>query len=81
MQISKYFIKSVDIYFDKSIVTYISNTNQLGENKMSTYQVISEEKETSGKVIFEGTLKQCYEFQRSYAGSKYPSISLVKWFN
>ena len=48
---------------------------------MKTYQVISEEKETSGKVIFEGTLNQCYEFQRSYAGSKYPSISLVKWFN
>ena len=45
---------------------------------MSTYQVISEDKETYGKVIFEGTLKQCYEFQRSHAGSKYPGISLVK---
>ena len=45
---------------------------------MKTYQVISEDKETYGKVIFEGTLKQCYEFQRSYAGSKYPGISLVK---
>ena len=45
---------------------------------MSTYQVISEERETYGRVIFEGTLKECYEFQRSYVGSKYPSISLVK---
>lgn len=45
---------------------------------MKTYQVISEDKETYGKVIFEGTLKQCYEFQRQYAGPKYTSISLVK---
>jgi len=45
---------------------------------MSTYQVISEDKETYGKVIFEGTLKQCYEFQRLYTGSKYPGLSLVK---
>jgi len=31
--ISKYFIKSVDIYFDKSIVTTSAANNQLGEIK------------------------------------------------
>lgn len=45
---------------------------------MNKYEVISEEKNNRGTVIFTGTLKECYEFQRRYAGSKYPSLSIVK---
>jgi len=40
------------------------------------YQVISEEKHSKGVVIFEGTLKECYEFQRAYKGERYPSLSI-----
>lgn len=42
---------------------------------MIKYQVISEEKDSRGKVLFEGNLCECYEFQRKYRGLKYPSIS------
>ena len=45
---------------------------------MSRYQVIGEETGNRGIVIFEGTLKECYEFQRNYSGIKYPSLSIVK---
>ena len=45
---------------------------------MSRYQVISEEIGKRGIVIFEGSLKDCYEFQRNYSGDKYPSLSIVK---
>lgn len=44
---------------------------------MKIYQVISEEIENRGVVIFEGTLKECYEFRRNYRGNKYPSLSSV----
>ena len=42
------------------------------------YQVISEEAATKGQVLFEGSLKECYEFRRKYSGEKYPSLSLEK---
>lgn len=44
---------------------------------MITYQVISEETETYGKVLFTGSLKECYEFRRTYKGRTYPSVSLI----
>ena len=47
--------------------------------KTVKYEVISEESDnTRGCVLFIGTLKECYEFQRGYSGSKYPSISSAK---
>jgi len=42
------------------------------------YQVISEDQTTKGRVLFEGSLKECYEFRRTYSGEKYPSLSSVK---
>lgn len=42
------------------------------------YQVISEDKENKGSVLFQSeSLKAVYEFQKNYKGS-YPSLSTVK---
>lgn len=46
--------------------------------KTEKFEVISEESATRGKVLFVGTLKECYQYQKTYKGEKYPSLSIVK---
>lgn len=46
--------------------------------EIMNYQVISEEILNKGRILFTGTLAECYEFRKKYTGANYPSLSIIK---
>jgi len=48
-----------------------------GAANMGKYQVISEERNNIGSVLFEGSLEECRTYARMYQWNVFPSLKFV----